>query len=636
MRKELQEIEIIENYLMGKMNASEKADFEKQLETDVNLAKNMELQISLMAGLERMGLKNDLQIAKRNLFLRKVWTWFGVFVFLSALSFGVYKSYENSAVESGVEIKDERLKKKDDGHVTLGDSRSEQETKGDNLVELNENPTSLVTRSDNRNKSETNKNSLVTHSDSRSGQNKNNLVKLSDSRSRQDFASAEIPVKQFQTFKIDPTKPNTITGVEGTIIDFPANAFDTKSKGRVEIKLQEFYKLSDMVFANLTTQTASGELIETGGMVNIEAYQGDVKLNLAEGKSITVKFPFEEKKEGMHTFLGEKDDLGDVVWEEQMPQEEMTEYQTTEQISLPKNREADTSSQIIMLGYKPGEEAEFVFLKEKVSTYLQGKIRYPKTSDRLPKESAVELAIEIGLDGKVKETRIVRGMRFPPNFYKYVQKTAEELPPLVPKQGRGRYVLTKFKVKIELDPSNQSKFLDERALNDYYKDLKDKRANMKEASLADFENHKVEKLEQTESNIENINLNKSKGKKDLEYYILSSTSLGWINCDSYPLAVNGKSSFNVFEKDETINCSLVLHSVRGIVSPRYIKQGKYIFPKLPNEEEVSVLAFKMENNKNYVSYYKTVHNKQDHRFEFEPLTKEKLNQITAELDAIKN
>ena len=41
MRKELQEIEIIENYLMGKMNASEKADFEKQLETDVNLAKNI-------------------------------------------------------------------------------------------------------------------------------------------------------------------------------------------------------------------------------------------------------------------------------------------------------------------------------------------------------------------------------------------------------------------------------------------------------------------------------------------------------------------------------------------------------------------------------------------------------------------
>ena len=621
MRKELQEIEIIENYLMGKMNASEKADFEKQLETDVNLAKNMELQKSLMTGLERMGLKNDLQIAKRNLFLRKVWTWFGVFVLLSALSFGVYKSYENSAVESGVEIKDERLKKKDNGHVTLGDSRSEQETKGDNLVELNENPTSLVTRSDNRNKSETNNNSLVTHSDSQSGQ---------------DFESAEIPVKQFQTYGIDPTKPNTIAGAEGTIIDFPANAFDTKSKGRVEIKLQEFYKLSDMVFANLTTQTAGGELIETGGMVNVEAYQGDVKLNLAEGKSIDLKFPYENKKEGMQTFRGEKDERGNVVWEEQMPQEEMTEYQTTEQISLPKNREADSSSQIIMLGYKLGEEAEFVFLKEKVSTYLQGKIRYPKTSDRLPKESAVELSIEIGLDGKVKETRIVRGMRFPPNFYKYVQKTAEELPPLAPKQGRGRYVLTTFEVKIELDPSDQSKFLDERALNDYYKDLKDKRANMKEASLADFENHKVEKLEQTESNIENINLNKSKGKKDLEYYILSSTSLGWINCDLYPLAVNGKSSFNLIEQDEAINCSLILHSVRGIVKPTYIKQGKYIFPQLPNEEEVSVLALKTENNKNYVSYYKTVHNKQDHRFEFEPLTKERLNQITAELDAIKN
>jgi len=119
-------------------------------------------------------------------------------------------------------------------------------------------------------------------------------------------------------------------------------------------------------------------------------------------------------------------------------------------------------------------------------------------------------------------------------------------------------------------------------------------------------------------------------------YVLSSANLGWINCDSYPFAKNGKSSFNIFAQNEKINCSLVLHSVRGIVSPRYIKQGKYIFPQLPNKEEVSVLAFKTEQEKNYVSYYKTTHDKSDHTFEFEPLTKERLQQITQELDAIRN
>jgi hypothetical protein len=159
---------------------------------------------------------------------------------------------------------------------------------------------------------------------------------------------------------------------------------------------------------------------------------------------------------------------------------------------------------------------------------------------------------------------------------------------------------------------------------------------MKEASEEDFKNYKLKKLGAVEDKLEDINLNKAEGQRDVQYYLLASTNLGYINCDSYPFAKNGKSSFNILAANEKINCFLVLHSVRGIVSSRYIKQGKYIFPQLPNKEEVSVLAFKTEQEKNYVSYYKTIHDKSNHKFEFEPLTKEKLQQITRELDAIRN
>jgi hypothetical protein len=195
--------------------------------------------------------------------------------------------------------------------VTLSDSRSGQNN-NNNLVTENDTTNfvmqndslakvnggkEFVTLSDSLAKVNGGK-EFVTLSDSLAKVNGDKeFVTLSDSRSGQDFESAEIPVKQFQTFVINPTIANTITGKEGTVIEFPVNAFETESSEMVTLQLKEFYKLSDMVFANLTTQTAGGELIETGGMVQIEASQPSIsKLNLAPDKSITLKFPFETKK----------------------------------------------------------------------------------------------------------------------------------------------------------------------------------------------------------------------------------------------------------------------------------------------------------------------------------------------------
>ena len=60
MRKELQEIETIENYLLVNMSKSEKADFEQELAQNEKLRHHVEMQESLVAGLERIGLKSDI------------------------------------------------------------------------------------------------------------------------------------------------------------------------------------------------------------------------------------------------------------------------------------------------------------------------------------------------------------------------------------------------------------------------------------------------------------------------------------------------------------------------------------------------------------------------------------------------
>lgn len=618
MRKELQEIEIIENYLMGKMSDSEKADFEKKRKADATLNQNVELQKSLVAGLERMGLKNDLLKAKRSLFARKVGTWFGTAILLTIVAFGIYYNTERGkAVEEIdteiVEITEEKININE-----LGTNEQNKEVNQlDDIVEKVKDDKEVEVKTEGRNK----KNA--------------NIVTLEDSGNRQEITPdfAKIPKKAFQIFQIDPTKKNTIRGEEGTVIEIPANAFDTKSKAMVEINLQEFYKLSDIVFANLSTQTSSGELIETGGMVNIKALDFEKKeLKLKLEQSISLKFPYEQKKEGMQTFSGERDAHDNVVWEEEVLKNSIERHYVSQVVPY-----SNTSDLIQMRISDKSERMKKMFAKQRgdVEEYIIDKLRLPILSKNELK-GFVYVSFIVESDGKVSETKVNKAGNAPLEAYDYLQKTIKQLPPLVPYNKNGRYVRTEFEIRFDLDKSFNSKMLEDEVLVRYYQLLKKRRGQITEATVEDFE----KMLEQRQEEVEGALVEGSSNRKELDsqanQYILSSTNLGWINCDRYPFALKGKSSFNIFSQEKKINASLVLHSVRGIVSPMYIKEGKYIFPELPNGEEVSVLAFKSIENENYVSYFKTTHNNEAHSFEFEPLTKEKLKEITSKLNSIKN
>lgn len=605
MRKGLQKIEIIENYLMGKMNSAEKAEFEKQLEKDFKLAESVQLQKDLVAGLERIGLKKDLLKAKRSLFMRNVWMWFGVALLLTGLAFGGWMIDRTEFVtqsDSRSEMNDKGLNIKGDSEFLMQiDSRSE--IKGDDTAEF------------------------VMLSDGRSRQTVPN-----DSTTQPDFA--KIPVKQFQTFVIDQTKANNITGKEGTIIEFPANAFQTESDQEVTIKLKEFYKLSDIVFANLTTQTKNGQLIETGGMVQIEASQPSIsKLNLAPDKSITLKLPCEMKKKGMKTFTGGKDDLGHVVWE-------LGEKFESSVINYSDSHDNSGVNEVDYGLMSIGDESNrmkkmFAKLDGEVEDYLIENLRIPI----LPKKQLkgfIYISFTVEENGIVSETNVRKAGDASIILYDFLKKTAKNLPPIVPCYMNGQYLRTSFEIRIDIDKSFSLKMLGELELTEYYEVFERRRGQMTEATEEDFDKKLKQQRNDFEDELVDDGLNRKNQNLKVNQYLLTSSNLGYINCDRYPFATKGKSSFNILENDRKINCSLVLHSVRGIVKPRYIKRGKYIFPQLPNEEQISILAFKTKNQQNYVSYSVTTHNKQDHVFEFEPLTKEKLQQITRELDAIKN
>jgi hypothetical protein len=119
-----------------------------------------------------------------------------------------------------------------------------------------------------------------------------------------------------QTFTIDNSIDNIITGASGTIIRINRNTFvDQDGKaitGNIEVKLIEALTPTDMVLGNLTT-VFNGKPLETGGMIFLNAMSNDNDVVIASDKSVQIKMPTDSTLAGMSIFEGEQDSTG-VKW----------------------------------------------------------------------------------------------------------------------------------------------------------------------------------------------------------------------------------------------------------------------------------------------------------------------------------
>ncbi|MES2432151.1 MAG: hypothetical protein V4556_14540 [Bacteroidota bacterium] len=120
-------------------------------------------------------------------------------------------------------------------------------------------------------------------------------VKMSEADARKMLSNFYDKIqKPSQGFTINATLGGEITGNEGTKISIPPMAFVDQNNspvtGEVKIMLEEYYKYSDMVAANLTTMS-DGKQLATGGMVYIKAMQNEKELQLKSFSQIALAMP---------------------------------------------------------------------------------------------------------------------------------------------------------------------------------------------------------------------------------------------------------------------------------------------------------------------------------------------------------
>ena len=130
---------------------------------------------------------------------------------------------------------------------------------------------------------------------------------------------SQLQVDQSDQFSIDHEKKTKVILKKGTKVIVPKDAFcaldgSPLDDSPIDLYFEEAFDYLAMVDKKLFTQTED-QMIETGGMVFIDASQNGVPVKLKEGKKIELMLPEQDLKDGMEIFVGRSEGDG-TIWEE--------------------------------------------------------------------------------------------------------------------------------------------------------------------------------------------------------------------------------------------------------------------------------------------------------------------------------
>lgn len=388
-----------------------------------------------------------------------------------------------------------------------------------------------------------------------------------------------------QVFCIHPKGDTIIRLDQGTIVSFPPNPFGDLNVPCVEIRLKEFYKKSDMVMENLST-TSNGRLLESAGMVYIEAAIDDSLIELASGKKVLVMMPADTLRDDMQGFNGERDPHTDVInWL-------ANNGSDFSQLQLPVGTPCDQLT--FDLPSDNCQRCKFFFCRfTRIDDGLKGVIsRSQHKSNKSFREC---------------QRRIRRSRRITSN-----------LEPLPTQETLKCYELDSL---LEVyGVSNRTELIE--AMN---KEQMEKYGVKTLEKLVDTLN-KI-KLK----NIENNLLNGIIDQRELQYYMYNTSRLGWINTDAFSKLAGDRIIMQTdLKSDLQTDCKAVFTGVRGVL-PANFSTGVYQFYSVPKNNEIWLIAMRFENNQAYLSMEKM---KTQEKVNVTPLRKVSIQELKEALKMI--
>jgi hypothetical protein len=365
---------------------------------------------------------------------------------------------------------------------------------------------------------------------------------------------------------IRSNRNETVTCKDGTVLFFPAESFVTSTgkavTGKVRLVVDECYGLDDMVAEKLST-TSGDKRLETAGMIRVKAYSNNREVVLREGGRYNIHFPVKgEFKDDFKLFYGSRNSQGIMDWrleEAATPVDESTPVSSTIindcfiQISASQFRCGTRIQEMDYFNWplSNGQNLNQWFVSnfnpdpEMLDDFCAGRMYS-------------QLTFHLNEDGTFRDYYVSHSSR--EDYDRVLAEVLSSMPPMamnqfMPVYNNDHACILSFGRQ---QGRNAGKFLDRFVKRYDYADADKKLTGVK--------------------------------TEDLEYYVFSSTELGWINCDRF---LNNEAPLcDVFvdAKGYTgASVSMVFDSDRSIVAGT--KNGSvFEFRRVPANRKVRLLA----------------------------------------------
>ena len=421
--------------------------------------------------------------------------------------------------------------------------------------------------------------------------------------------------KKPSIYIIKANRDTVIKCKEGTLLSIPANCFmrakdQATIDGNIKLSVKEFYTISDMMMANLTT-SSNGNMIETGGMINIKANAEDNNDNLIlnKGKSIAIALPTMRSKntDGMQLFNGVHDSTG-INWE---PRNGGVGYAQRWGVNSPFKS--------LIKNY------DFLVFPEKLLNKMPTLISNTKQSFEteilMPIRDVIQYnnGITKSVIGYIDTLGILHGCIIGNKKQRFEFKTNYSSTVF---ENINVNIAVSLKLKMKMKANVNKQFFEK-----LFKMGKGKPDSLVATTLTFLPNIKkasYEKIKNIFKNAITISVYKKRyneikkgqiayenqvkqleatGLVDLnsanDYLLLNTQQLGWINCDRF---YNNPNKADYYVKlNENTSLLIVFHNIRSIMS----SDNNGIFHNVPLGEKVTIVALKTEKGKIMLAMHET-------------------------------
>jgi len=449
------------------------------------------------------------------------------------------------------------------------------------------------------------------------------IAKTYNYSSIEDFVT-QLEPDAADEYVIDQNFEKELLLSQGTKAKIPAHAFcnmDGSSlvNDNVSVTFKEAFDYTHMVDNRLLTQTAD-QILETGGMIYIEATQNGIPVKLQEGKEIELLFPQQKSKGGMELFTG-VDGEGGITWEETgesiseekeelFVQVDMTPitsfvFEYEDNIVIPD----EIMPSFPKVLHKPQPPARIKYSEEKYQELYQ---KYEKTlaSYYIKMEQRPEQISAWHEEVKRRKELLIAHKRT--SISTYVKKWMEFQ---IEKINEKSKTISHHKLVGALETFLQRKvgdgqydYLKHRnkmfggALNDVLDHYDIPNYDYSDAVMGDYCFKIYPAINEVSRSIQDEKIEMGYVDLDVSRYVVRTSNLGWINCDRFMRYQEEElMNFEFADNSEESQYYLVFKDIKSLISPRRIN-GKVIFYGVPKGQDVRLIGLGEKNAELFLAY----------------------------------